>query len=134
MELRPVSTFDAVFSPPTLDSALEAAFLLKSTGIPVAGWTRSNVPHEVISVMAATMWGSLDTIARTLGGSSPRSVVIEAEERRIYALQVPPNWMLFLVAPRSIGKRRLRREAQRIIASLPSLRKENSPRRVAVEP
>ncbi len=127
------STFQEIFSASTLDSSLEGAFLLKSTGILIAGWTRSEVPEEVVSVMAATMWGSLDTIVRTLGGPSPRSVLVEVDERRILALRVPPQSTLLLVAPRSMGKRRMRHEAQRILDSIPPVRKENITRRVAVE-
>ncbi len=127
------ATLQDIFSSATLDSSLEAAFLLKPTGILVAGWTRSDVPRDVISVMAATMWGSLDTITRTLGGSMARSVMVEADPFRIHALQVPPNWTLLLVGPRSMGKRRIHREALRILDLLPPPRKENTARRLAVE-
>ncbi len=121
-----------LFSLPGLDPALEAAFLLKSTGILIAGWTQAAIPHEVVSVMAATMWGSLDTMVRTLGGRGPESVMFEVDERRIFALAVPPNWTLLLVAPRSVGKRRLRREAHRLVALIPIVHKEIAARRVAV--
>ncbi len=127
------ATLQDIFSSATLDASLEAAFLLKPTGILVAGWTRSDVPHDVISVMAATMWGSLDTITRTLGGASARSVMVEADPVRIHALQVPPNWTLLLVGPLSMGRRRLHREALRILDLLPPLRRENGARRLAVE-
>ncbi len=126
-------SLEDIFSSATLDASLEAALLLKPTGILVAGWTRSDVPREVISVMAATMWGSLDTITRTLGGSSARSVMVEANPFRIHALQVPPNWTLLLVGPRSMGRRRLHREALRILNLLPPPRRENTARRLAVE-
>ena len=127
------TTLQALFSSATLDASLEAAFLLKPTGILVAGWTRSDVPREVISVMAATMWGSLDTITRTLGGTAARSVMVEADPFRIHAVQVPPNWTLLLVGPRTMGSRHLRREASRIIGLLPPLRKESAARRLIAE-
>ncbi len=108
-------TFAGLFSASAADVPFEAAFLFKSTGIALAAWTRSPVPQEVLTVMAATMWGSLDTMIRTLGGEGPRYVLVEVEGRRILAMQVEPNWTLLLVAPRSLGKRRLRQEAQRIL-------------------
>ncbi len=107
--------FSGLFSPADFDGAFEAAFLLKQTGIALAAWTRAPVAQEVVSVMAATMWGSLDTMVRTLGGEGPQSALLEIEGRRILATRVSPNWTLLLVASRSIGKGRLRQEAQRIL-------------------
>lgn len=74
--------------------------------------------------MAATMWGSLDTLVRALGGRGPESFMLEMEERLIFAVHVPPSMTLLLVAPRSTGKRRLRQEAQRLLGRL------KGPRRV----
>ncbi len=120
--------FSGLFSPTDFDGTLEAAFLLKHTGIALASWTRSPVPQEVISVMAATLWGSLDTLIRTLGGEGPRSALLEIEERRMLVMQVEPNWTLLLIAPRAIGKRRLRHEAQRILERVSILRTAAPPR------
>ena len=122
-----------IFSDIEHDGFLEAAFLLKQTGIPVAAWSRSPVSQEVISVMAATMWGSLDTLVRTLGGAGPRSAVLEVENRRILATLVEPRWTLLLVAPRSVGKRRLRAEARRVLERVNQAREETMARRAAVE-
>lgn len=108
--------WSGLFSAAEVDGTLEAGFLLKTTGIPLAAWTRNPVPQEIISVMAATLWGSLDTMIRTLGGSGPRYAMLEVDERRILISQVGPGWTLLLVAPRSVGKRRLRGVAQRLVA------------------
>ncbi len=113
--------FSDLFSTSELDGTLEAAFLLKATGIALAAWTRAPVPQEVVSVMAATMWGSLDTMVRTLGGEAPDSAYLELEDRRMLAMQVEPNWMLLLVGPRTTGRRRLRHEAQRILERISRL-------------
>ncbi len=78
--------------------------------------------------MAATMWGSLDTMIRTLGGEGPRYVLVEVEGRRILAMQVELNWTLLLVAPQSLGKRRLRQEAQRILARVHRARRKATAR------
>ena len=128
-----MDSFSGIFTGPELDGSLEAAFLLKQTGIALAAWTRSPVPQEVLSVMAATLWGSLDTMIRTLGGQPPHSAVLEIEERRILAMQVEPNWTLLLVAPHQVGKRRLRHAAQRILANISRLRAEAAARRSALE-
>ena len=126
-------SISAVFSSAELGGSLEAAFLLKQTGIPLAAWTRSPVPHEVISVMAATLWGSLDTMVRALGGAGPRSAMVEVEDRRILATLVEPNWTLLLIAPRSVGKRRLRHEAQRLLQEVARARKETMSLRATAE-
>lgn len=111
--------FSGLFSSIDFDGTLEAAFLIKQTGIMLAAWTRAPVPEEIVGVMAATMCASMDTLVRTLGGDGPRSALLEIGDRRILTLQVAPNWTLLLVAPRSVSRGRLRREAQRIVEALP---------------
>ncbi len=120
--------FASIFESTDLDGSLEAAFLLKQTGIALASWTRVPVPQEVVSVMAATMWGSLDTLVRTLGGQSPRSALLEIDDRCILVRPVEPNWMLLLFVERDVDKRRLRREAQRILDRVAAVRERVVPR------
>jgi len=119
-----------IFATSKFDSGLEAVVLMKATGILVASWTRSAVPQEVLGVMAATMWGSLDTMVRTLGGSAPRSVMVEVDDRRIVARKVPPSWMLLLVAPRSMARSRMSRATERIVARFPPAQRDAAPRGV----
>jgi predicted regulator of Ras-like GTPase activity (Roadblock/LC7/MglB family) len=128
MRREDIPDFDELFANSRLDSGLEAVVLMKATGIIVAAWTRAPIPREILGVMAATMWGSLDTLVRTLGGSAPRSVIVEVDERRIVARPVPPSWMLLLVAPRSLRKSRLIRETERIAARLPLSHQEGPAR------
>lgn len=120
--------YSKIFSSLELDPSLEAAFLLKPTGMPVAGWTRNPVPHEVVSVMAAAFWGALDTMVRTLGRRGPPSAMVEVDELRILAIQVPPNWTLLLVAPCALDDGRLRREAQRISKLITAPRRSGTTR------
>lgn len=117
--------FSDLFSSSEFDGTIEAAFLLKATGIPVASWSRNPVRQEVVSVMAATMWGSLDTMVRTLGGTGPRSVVLETEDRRILVTQVEPNWTLLLVASNSAGKRHLQQTAHQVLDRVARIRRES---------
>ncbi len=116
-----------LFSSTQFDSAVEAAFLLKPAGITVAAWTRAPVSREVISVMAATMWGSLDTMIQTLGGDGPRFALMEIGDRRILEMRVEPNWTLLLVASTAVGKQRLWHEAQRIVERLSRIRERAAP-------
>lgn len=128
-----LSEFSGLFSPSESGGVLEAAFLLKKTGIALASWSRDPLPQEVVSVMAATMWGSLDTMVRTLGGEGPRSALVEVESHRILAMQVEPNFMLLLVAPRSVGKTRLRQEAHTIVTRVARVRVKPVPRHSALD-
>ena len=83
--------------------------------------------------MAATLWGALDTMVRALGGRGPRSAMVEVDERRILATQIPPNWTLLLVAERSVEDRRLRQEAQRITNQIVSERRNAATRSVPLD-
>ncbi len=125
--------FSRILSSSELEGSLDAALLLKSTGIVVASWTHEPAPREVMSVMAATMWGSLDTLIRSLGGEAPRGAYLEVQDRRMLVRLVEPNWILLLVGPRTAGKRRLRQEAQRIADRLSRIRARNLPSSNSVE-
>ncbi|HYU06352.1 MAG TPA: hypothetical protein VEM77_04140 [Thermoplasmata archaeon] len=96
------------------DGPLDAALLLRQTGILVAGWTRNPVPHEVLTVMAATMFASVQTIAETLGDASPSTIVIETESRRLLATKFGID-ELILVAPKAATEGFLRQVARRIV-------------------
>ncbi|HEX9339743.1 MAG TPA: hypothetical protein VF992_01010 [Thermoplasmata archaeon] len=96
------------------DGPLDAALLLRQTGVLVAGWTRTAVPHNVITVMAATMFASIQTIAETLGDPSPSEVVVETESRRLLATKFGID-ELILVAPKSATEGFLRQVARRIV-------------------
>lgn len=97
---------------------LEAAVLLKRTGAQLASWTRTPVAQEVVSVMAATMLGSVETIVGALGGPNPTSVLVLTPKRRMLAHSVDAQAILFLVAPLSVREKELRAEADRIIGQI----------------
>ncbi|HYV08986.1 MAG TPA: roadblock/LC7 domain-containing protein [Thermoplasmata archaeon] len=96
------------------EGPLDAALLLRQTGILVAGWTRDAVPQEVLTVMAATMFASVQTIAETLGDASPSSILVETESRRLFATKFGTD-ELILVAPKSATEGFLRQVARRIV-------------------
>lgn len=125
--------YSGLFSDAESDGVLEAGFLLRPTGIALSAWTRTAVPHEVVGVMAAALWGSLDTMIRTLGGEGPRTVLLDAEDRRILIRRVEPNLTLVLIAPGRTGKRVLKKEAQRIIERAAEIRAAVAPRSPLVE-
>lgn len=88
--------------------------LLKRTGALTACWTRNGVSAEVVSVMAATLYGSVETMVSALGGPAPSTVFIETDLRHMLLSRVDVQNVLLLVAPRSVSRSVLRRELRRI--------------------
>lgn len=99
-------------------AALEGAFLLRRTGLPLAAWTRTSIPHEVISVMAATMLSSIETLVGVVGDPRPESIVVETDRHRLLIRAVDAGAFLVLIAPASTQAHELRREARRIVAQI----------------
>lgn len=113
---------------------LDAALLLKRTGVVLAAWTRDEVPEEVASVMAATLAGSVEMIAEALGGPSPSSFTVDMASRHLLAVRVDPHRLLVLVGSPAHSDA-LRAAADRILSALgpggAEAAQERSPRRVA---
>jgi len=96
------------------DGPLDVALLFRQTGVLVAGWTRNPVPHEVLTVMAATMFASVQTIAETLGDASPSTIVVETQTRRLLVTKFGID-ELILAAPKSATEGILRQVARKIV-------------------
>ncbi len=86
----------------------------------IATWTRDPVPEEVISVMAATMLGSIETIAGVFGWPRVASIEIETEQHRMLVRQVNSSAFLVIMSPTSTRPSVLRKEARRIAARIAS--------------
>ena len=110
----------SMFSSLPSESPLEAAFLLRRTGAVVASWTRPDVDADVVSVMAATMLASIDTLGGALGCPPSGRVTVETDRCRLLATRIEPNLHLVVLAPRTVDRDGLQREARRILARLPT--------------
>src|SRR2546428_14090715 len=77
---------------------LEAVVLFTRTGRLLAAWTRNEVPLEVVTVMAATLIGSIETMSTALGVESPREIVLLVDSRRVLALKLNPTVAVLVVA------------------------------------
>jgi len=111
----------ALLSAIDLDGPVEVVMLLKRTGVVLGGWSRNDVPHNVISVMAATMIGSVSTLLEALGGRSPPSIDIEAGEHRMHVSRADPQSVIVLVAPLVVSGQALREESDRLASVLSRL-------------
>lgn len=112
---------------------IETAMLLKRNGRVLAAWARAPVSWEVVSIMAATTLGSLETMLETLRCPSPQSVALSAGGNRIYIQKMEPQAMLVLIAKESVTEAYLRESARRLLARLPS-QPPSGPRSVTLGP
>src|SRR5207247_10797405 len=82
-------------------------------------WTRNNVPIEVLSVMAATRDGSIETLMTALGASSPHEVSLIIDGRRVFLTKVNAQVVLVIVAAGTMTEVALRGKMRQIVKSLP---------------
>src|SRR2546422_9401652 len=83
------------------EGGLDAVLFLRRTGSVLASWTRDGIRLDVVSVMAATMLASVDTIVEALGGPSARCISVMSGDRPIRATKLGPQPLLFGVGPRT---------------------------------
>jgi len=115
------------------DAGLEGVLFLRKTGAVLASWTREGVRLEVLSVMAATMLASVDTIVETLGGPSSTSTWVVSGDRQFVVTKVGSQAFLFLVAPKSLSQRILGTMNQDLLSAL-KLALERQPGKTDAEP
>src|SRR5216117_4302076 len=84
------------------DLGLDAALFVRRTGLVLASWTREGIRLDVVSVMAATMLASIDTIIEALGGSASESVAVEGGDRQIVATKIGSKAFLVVIARMSV--------------------------------
>jgi len=100
------------------EGGLDAVLFLRRTGSVLASWTREGIRLDVVSVMAATMLASVDTIVEALGGPNSRSISVASGDRQIVATKVGSQAFLFVVAPKSVSQRYVRKAVRELVARL----------------
>src|SRR5438128_9102200 len=100
------------------DGGLDAVLFLRRTGSVLASWTRDGIRLDVVSVMAATMLASVDTIVEALGGPSSRSISVASGDRQIVATKVGSQAFLFVVAPRTVSQRYVQKAVRELVVRL----------------
>jgi len=103
------------------ESGLDAVLFLRRTGSVLASWTREGIRLEVVSVMAATMLASVDTIVEALGGPSSRTITVASNDRQIVATKVGSQAFLFVVAPNTVSPKYVRSTVRALVARLSSV-------------
>ena len=97
---------------------LDAALFLRRTGTILASWNRGGIRLEVVSVMAATMLASIDTIMESLGAATPKSVWVESGDHQIAATNVGPQAFFVVIAPKTVNRRVVRNTIRDLVAHL----------------
>lgn len=105
----------ALFAKIEPSEPLEVVLLMRRTGAVLAAWSRDGLSPDVVSVMAATMLGSIATMGDALGRPEPERVAVETEDFRVLALSAEPRTVLVLVAPKAEPIGALNRAARRIL-------------------
>src|SRR2546429_8456914 len=100
------------------EGGLDAVLFLRRTGSVLASWTRDGIRLDVVSVMAATMLASVDTIVEALGGPSSRSISGASGGRQIVATKVRSQALLFVVPAKSVSQRHVRKAVRELVARL----------------
>ncbi len=99
---------------------VEAVLLITRTGAQLGAWTRNSVPVDVLSVMAATLVGSIETLMSALGASSPEEVSLVIDGRRVLVRKVNSQVVLVVVVTAKMTEVALRAATRQIITSLPA--------------
>jgi len=105
---------------------LEVVLLITRTGAQLGAWTRNAVPLDVLSVMAATLIGSIETLMTALGASSPRDISLMIDGRRVFVSKVNAQVVLVIVAAGGMTEVALRASVRQIVKSLPPFPSESN--------
>src|SRR5256886_16956498 len=81
------------------ERGLDAVLFVRRTGLVLASWTREGTRLDVVSVMAATMLASVDTIIESIGGSTAGGSSGDTESHQISATKVKARAVLVVIAP-----------------------------------
>lgn len=114
------------------DGRIDTAMFLKRNGRVLAAWARAPVSWEVVSIMAATTLGSLETMLETLRCPAPQSVSVVASGNRILLQRVEPQAVLVLMARDHVPEDYLRAAMRRLVAKIPPAKAP--PERVTLGP
>ena len=119
------------FSDLSAGDRIECALLLKRNGRLLASWARDPVSLEVVTIMAATTVGSLETMMESLRAPSLQTIEIVASGMRLFVQKVEPQSVLVLMAKEAVPDAALRDAARALLAKLPPASNGTTPRRVS---
>ena len=106
------------------ERGIDAALFLRRTGLVLASWTREGFRLDVVSVMAATMLASIDTILEALGGSASESVAVEGGDHQMVATKIGSKAFLVVIARMSVARSAVRKTVRELVTQLSRIASE----------
>src|SRR5256884_9144717 len=103
------------------DLGLDAALFVRRTGLVLASWMREGIRLDVVSVMAATMLASIDTILEALGGSASESVAVEGGDHQMGATKIGSKAFLVVIARKTVARSAVRKKVRELLAQLSTI-------------
>src|SRR2546430_2569524 len=100
------------------DLGLDAALFVRRTGLVLASWMREGIRLDVVSVMAATMLASVDTIIESVGGRTPDVISVDTDTHQIVATKVNSRAFLVVIAPKKVSRTVVRKTMRGLNARL----------------
>jgi predicted regulator of Ras-like GTPase activity (Roadblock/LC7/MglB family) len=100
------------------ERGLDAALFVRRTGLVLASWTREGIRLDVVSVMAATMLASVDTIIESIGGPTSEEVSVETETHQLVAMKVNSRAFLIVIAPKTVSRTIVNKTLRELITHL----------------
>src|SRR5437879_10819789 len=74
----------ALLSAVDLTGPIDGVLLIKRTGVSLAAWAKKPVAFDVITVMSATLLGSVVMIVQSLGGPRTQPMLVVVEGRGVF--------------------------------------------------
>src|SRR5437660_9022822 len=109
------------------DLGLDAALFVRRTGLVLASWMREGIRLDVVSVMAATMLASVDTIIESVGGPTPDVISVDTDAHQILATKVNSRAFLVVIAPKKVSRAVVRKTMRGLNARLAAAASKSTP-------
>lgn len=116
------------------NAKIDAAMLLKRNGRMLAAWGRTPLSWDVLSIMAATALGSMDTMLETLGSPTAQGMTLLAGGKRILFQKVDSQGLLVLIAWEVVSDAYLRETARQLMRKLRASHQDTPPRIATLGP
>lgn len=113
---------------------IDAAMLLRRNGRMLAAWSKTPISWDVLSIMAATALGSMDTMLETLGSPNAQGMSVLAAGYRILFLKIENQGLIVLIAKEVVPESYLRETAKQLLRKLRASHHGEPPRIVTLGP
>src|SRR2546421_13072173 len=100
------------------DRGLDAVLFVRRTGLVLASWTREGIRLDVVSVMAATMLASVDTIIESIGSPTSEEISVDTGSHQIFTAKATSGIFALVLPPNPVIPARVRKTRPALSAHL----------------